>query len=182
MRRIAATAVLVAVWIGLWQQLSVANLLSGTAVAAAILWLFPVITADPSRRPVVRPLRALHFLGYFLVNLAEASAVVAWEIVTPTNRINQGVVAVRIRGASDALVTLVANAISLTPGTLTVEVGRGATVLYVHVLHLRDVDEVRRDVLRLEALAIRAFGGRPALDALRSGDATSHPDGEVDNP
>ena len=58
---------------------------------------------------------------------------------------------------------MVANAISLTPGTLTIEVATDPNVLYVHVLHLHDIDAVRRDVTRLERSVLRAFGTDEAV-------------------
>jgi multicomponent Na+:H+ antiporter subunit E len=157
---------LVAVWVALWEQVSPANVLSGLAVALVVLTLFPV--GDRRRSGTVRPVAAARFLAYFAWNLVEASAVVAWEIVTPRNRINEGIVAIPIRGVSDAVVTVVANAISLTPGTLTLEARRSPAVLYVHVLHLYDVEAVRRETLRLEALAIRAFGPAQVVAALEA--------------
>jgi multicomponent Na+:H+ antiporter subunit E len=64
--------------------------------------------------------------------------------------------------ASDGIVTVVANAVTLTPGTLTVDVHEPGDdtppTIYVHVLQFDDVESVRRDVLRLEQLAVRAFG------------------------
>ncbi|CAN5899339.1 Na+/H+ antiporter subunit E [soil metagenome] len=162
MRLFAGRAVwLLAVWLFLWEDLSFANVMSGSLVATAILLAF--LPRKAERRGRFRPLAALKFLGYFQWKLAEASLIVAWEIVTPRNRINEGIVAVPIRHFSDALTTLLANAISLTPGTLTIEVDREATVLYVHVLHLRSVEEVRRDVDKLEIMAVRAFGSAAAI-------------------
>lgn len=153
---------LVVAWVALWGDPTPANAVAGTAVATGLLLLFP-----PGRRPLVavRPLAALRFAGWFSWKLVEASAVVAWEVVTPRNRIREGVIAVPLRGVAPGLTTLVANAITLTPGTLTLEVRTGPpTVLYVHVLHLRDVDAARREVRHLEALAIRAFAPGHGLD------------------
>ena len=78
-------------------------------------------------------------------------------LVTPRSRINQGIVAVPITGVSDVVITGVANAISLTPGTLTLEVRRDPPTLYVHVLHLRSVEDTRREILYLELLLLRAL-------------------------
>lgn len=164
-KRLLLVAWLVVVWDALWGNLSVANVASGAAVAAFLVALFPPV-GIPSL--TLRPLAALRFLGYFARKLVEANAVVAWEVVTPRNRIREGIVAVPIQGASPALVALVANAVSLTPGTLTIEVGRAPAVLYVHVLHLHDPEAVRRDVRRLERLAVRAFGDAQAVAALGS--------------
>lgn len=149
---------LVVVWIALWGDLTVANALGGAAAAAAVLLAAP--TGGPRRGLALRPLPALRFLGLFLVKLVEANLVVAWEVLTPRNRINEGIVTVPLAQASDALVTLVANAVTLTPGTLTLDVTRSASgvVLTIHVLHLRAVEGVREDVLYLEYLAAQAFG------------------------
>ncbi len=163
---------LVTVWVLLWEQVSAANVLAGLALASLLMVLFPMRPRGIPGR--FRPVAAARFVGYFAWKLVEASIVVAWEVVTPRNRINEGIVAVQIRGVSDTLTTLVANAISLTPGTLTIEVRQQPTVLYVHVLHLRDIDAVRREVQFLELLAIKAFGSAPAVAAAEVGftDAT----------
>lgn len=162
---------LVAVWVALWGSPSWANLVAGSAVGVGLVTLFPA--PEVARTGTVRPLAAARFAAYFAWKLVEASAVVAWEVVTPRNKINQGIVAVPIRGGSDTLVTLVANAISLTPGTLTLEVDDHPPVLYVHVLHLRGVEAVRREVQHLERLAILAFGSPEAVEAARSPKAST---------
>lgn len=143
-------------WIALWGEPSVANLLGGIAASAVLLGVFRVAVRAVPSYPI-RPIAALRFILYFAVKLIEANFVLAYEVITPRNRINEGIVAVPIKGCSDGLITLVANTITLTPGTVTLEVSRSPTVLYVHVLHLRDIEDVRREVLHLEELAIRAF-------------------------
>lgn len=162
-RRLVMTAWLMVVWVALWGDVSAANLMAGFVLGSLLVTVFPLGTRGIPGG--FRPLAAAHFVLYFLWKLVEASAVVSWEVVTPRNWINEGIVAVPIRGVSDTLTTMVANVISLTPGTLTLEIRQGPTVLYVHVLHLRDIDAVRRDVQRLELLAMRAFGSAAAIAA-----------------
>lgn len=154
--RPGAVAWLVVVWVALWERLSAANLLSGTLVALVLLGLFPL--RPSGRQGRFRPWSVVRLLGYFAVKLVEANLVVAWEVVTPRNRIHEGIVAVPVLGASEALTTVVANAISLTPGTLTIEARPEERMLYVHVLHLRSIEAVRIDVARLELHVLRAFG------------------------
>jgi multicomponent Na+:H+ antiporter subunit E len=154
------------VWVALWEEASAANLLSGLAVAVSSLLLFGRHVPQGAGGRL-HPVAAAHFAAYFAWKLVEASALLAWEVVTPRNRIVEGIVAIPVRGVSDTVTTVVANAISLTPGTVTLEVAHDPTVLYVHVLHLHDVEAVRRDVLHLEALAIRAFGSPQAADEAR---------------
>jgi multicomponent Na+:H+ antiporter subunit E len=154
---------LTVLWVLLWGDLSVANVLGGLAVALLVVVVARDVSTAQTSGMRLRPLAALRFAGHFLVELVKANLVLAWEIVTPRNRIHTGIVAVELPGASDGLVTLVADAVTLTPGTLTVEVRREPVpVLYVHVLHLRAVEDVRADVHRLRDLAERAFGSSPS--------------------
>jgi multicomponent Na+:H+ antiporter subunit E len=155
LRRLPATLWLVALWAALWGNLRAPTVLSGIAVAVGVQVVLP--GAMPKPAGAVRPLHFVRFLAYFAYKLVEANLVVAWEVVTPRTRINQGIVAVPITGASDVVITSVANAISLTPGTLTVEVRRDPATLYVHVLHLHSVEDTRRAVLYLELLLMRAL-------------------------
>ncbi|MDP8969099.1 MAG: Na+/H+ antiporter subunit E [Actinomycetota bacterium] len=164
MRRLAELVVMVAVWMGLWRELTLANLLSGVLVALAVLVAFRRQAPPWRLRPLLRPLAALRLLGHFMFKLVEATLVVAWEVVTPTLRVTEGIVAVPTLSSSDVVTTLVANAVSLMPGTVAVEVADDPRVLYVHVLHLRGPESVRREVRRLEELVIEAVGSPEARE------------------
>lgn len=56
--------------------------------------------------------------------------------------------------------------LGLAPGTMPIEVTRDPAVIYLHVLHLHDVEAVRADVNRLAELAVRAFGTPEAVAGL----------------
>ena len=163
---------LVVVWVVLWGDVTPANILGGVLVAALVLAAFP--SAGPRPGITIRPLATLRFLVYFAVKLVEANAVVAWEVLTPSNAgVREGVVAVPVSGASDAVVTVLANAISLTPGTLTLAVHQDPAILVVHVLHLRSVEETRDEVQRLESLILKAFGDPAAAGKPAAGEETT---------
>jgi multicomponent Na+:H+ antiporter subunit E len=161
--RLAVAGWLALVWVVLWENLAVATVLSGLAVGALLLLLFP--RREAGRYDVtIRPLRVLVFLGYFVVKLLEANLVVARTVATPGSaRINEGIVAVPLLGAPGIVLTLLVNAVSLTPGTLVIEVRREPLTLYVHVLHLRTIEQVRLDILRLERLLLLAVGSAESL-------------------
>ena len=168
--RAVRVAVLVMLWLALWSDVSAANLLSGVLLAGAIV--LPFDTGDGGS-VVVRPLHVGRFALHFLYKLVQASFVVARTVVAPRHRINTGVVAVPLRGCSDAVATLIADTITLTPGTLTLEVRRDPLTLFVHALDVRDVEQVQADVRRLEVLAVKAFGPPDAVAALAVDDTTS---------
>ena len=170
MMRVVRVAILVILWLALWSDVSVANLLSGVLLAGAIVTVFD--TWRPGT-VVVRPVHVVRFALHFVVKLVLASLVVARTVVTPRHRVNTGIVDVPLRGCSDAVATLIADTVSLTPGTLTLEVRRDPLTLVIHVLDVRGVEQVRADVRRLEVLAVKAFGPPAAVAGLAVDDMTT---------
>ena len=157
---------LLGIWLLLWGSISAANVISGIVVVVVVLMIIPDVELRLAG-PSVRPIWAARFVGRILIDLVVANAVVTREITSPGSSINTGIVAVPMPYCSDAVLTLVANVLALTPGTMPVEVTRTPPVIYIHVLHLRDVEAVRRDVGHLTDLAIRAFGSAEAVAALK---------------
>ena len=158
---------LAAVWVGLWGAPTPANLLGGLLVAALLVALLP--PPEPAGGNRVRWGALLRYVGFFAVELVRASLVVVWQVLRPGAELRQAVIAVDGLGASDLLLTVVANSISLTPGTLTLEVDRERSVLYVHVLDVggpEGVERARRSIERLERLAVLALGSQDCLDRL----------------
>lgn len=166
-------------WLALWDDLSFANVLSGLAVGAAVLLVAgqsPLLDRDDKHRARFSLRHTLYFAGFVLYKLVEANLYLAWEILTKENKINVGVVAVPLRTESRTAAMAVANVITLTPGTITIESlgSSGAPpVLYVNVMHLHDLDAVRRDLLHIEELSVRAFGSLAAREQLADRRATS---------
>jgi multicomponent Na+:H+ antiporter subunit E len=172
--RLVVLALLVAFWIALWEDPSIANVVGGTLVGGVAMLLAPL---RPRQRGLVfRPVAAVRLALYFVWQLIVASLVVAWEVVTPRNRINEAVVAVTLHCDHPFIITLVANSVSLIPGTLTLEARGDPPTLYVHVLHLKSVAEVRSDLRRFEELAVRALVADPERALAGGGGAVRLPD------
>jgi multicomponent Na+:H+ antiporter subunit E len=162
MRRLLRVLTLTAVWMALWGSATWGHLLGGLVVALLVTVVFPV---PPAGRTRLRPLAAVRFVVVFCSMLVASTIEVAIEVVRPRLALVEGIVAVPLHTADRVLVTLVANCISLTPGTLTVDVSdgtddeSGGLVLYVHALKLGPGSRstVIGAVHRLEARAIAAF-------------------------
>jgi len=148
------------VWIALWGDPSWGNVLGG-AVAALVV-VVAVVQPAP-HRGTIRPLPALRFVVHVAWSLVRATTLVAWEVITPRNRIVEGIIAVPLPHASPTVLLIVANAIGLTPGTVVIEIDDDPCVLYVHVLHLDDIEKVRAELLHLDALALHPFGSAEAV-------------------
>jgi multicomponent Na+:H+ antiporter subunit E len=147
-------------WIALWGDPSWGNVLGGAVVALIVA---AAVVEPGAHRGTVRPLPALHFVLHVAWSLVRATTLVAWEVVTPRNRIVEGIIAVPLPHASPTVLLIVVNAIGLTPGTVVVEIDEDPCVLYVHVLHLTDIEKVRAELLHLDALALHAFGPPEAI-------------------
>ena len=61
------------------------------------------------------------------------------------------------------VLTLISNLLALSPGTMPIEIHWNPVVLYVHVLRLTDIDDVRREILHLTDLTVQAFGSDQAI-------------------
>ena len=163
--RVVIVVWLFVMWILLWGDLNLANVLSGALLVVALVVVFPpeATNDDPI---VLRPLPALSFLAWFSWALIVSNVAVAKEVLAPASRsdIRPAVVACYLRTGSGRLATLVAHAITLTPGTLTIDARGRPAVLYVHVLTFESVEATRADVEDLERRVVRAFGTKEELD------------------
>jgi multicomponent Na+:H+ antiporter subunit E len=111
----------------------------------------------PTRRPVSAltwPLRLARSAALFLVELVKANVRVAYEVLTPGFTMQAGIIAVPTRTRSPLEAVLLANAISLTPGTLTLEVDEDTRVLYVHALYVSSRESFLEEIARLEDLLL----------------------------
>ncbi len=158
---------LVLVWILLWGTWSWANLVSGIAVALVVTVLLPLPAVVGGIR--VRPLPLGRFLGHFLVDLALSGAQVAWQALRPGRQGQSAIVRVRLRTDSDLLLTIIAQTLSLVPGSLVLDLDRVERSIALHLLHVRDsahVERERADVLVVEDRLVRAFGSPEDVAAL----------------
>ena len=150
---------LVLVWILLWGTWSWANLLGGVAVALVVTTLLPLPPVVGGLR--VDPVGLLRFIGSFLVDLARAGALVAWQTVRPRGIGRSAILRVPLRTDSDLLLTVITEAVSLVPGSMVVDLDREAREIGLHVLSVDSHDDLERQrasVLRTEARVVRAFG------------------------
>lgn len=113
-------------------------------------------------RAASRARRILGFTGYFAGRLVVANVVVAREILTPGSGLAPGIVDLPLRCRTPAEIATFANLITLTPGTLTLEIEREPPMLFVHGMHADDPERFRDQLRDLERRLLAAM--RPAAD------------------
>ncbi|QNG21073.1 Na+/H+ antiporter subunit E [Rhodococcus triatomae] len=114
------------------------------------------------------PWRLLGFAGYFGWLLVVSNLTVIRDIATPGSDVQAGIVELPLRCRTDLEITLLANLISLTPGTLTLAVRAGPEhpVLYVHGMYAPEPGAFRRELGDLEARMLRALRRNANVGAL----------------
>ena len=90
-----------------------------------------------------RVLRIPAFVIFFLAELAKANLRVTYDVLTPQHHMVPGIVAIPLDAKSDLEIILLANLITLTPGTLSLDVSDDRTILYVHSMYIDDPDSFR---------------------------------------
>ena len=120
-----------------------AHLLVGIVVAAIVAFMMGDLVIE---RPHLlrQPRRYLYFLFHyvpvFLWEVLKANFDVAYRVVHPGLPIKPGIVKVKTSLRSDLACTLLANSITLTPGTMSVDIDKASAVLYVHWIDVRSQD------------------------------------------
>lgn len=144
-------------WAALTGNFTLTNLGVGFAFGALIMWFAQRAVGTPGY--LYRLWMVLELTLFFLRELFLANIRVAFDVITPQHYMRPGVVAVPLAAKTDAEITLLATLLTLTPGTLSIDVSSDRRVLYVHGMYISDGDETRR--------LIKAGFERRVLEVLR---------------
>lgn len=157
------------IWVLLWGDLSLANLVSGFLLGLLITWVFPLPPIDFHGRFRLWPHTKL--ITILLFDLVRSSFVVAAQAFHFGHTLRNAVVRVDLKTHSDLYLTLTSELVSLVPGSLVMEARRQESVVYLHVMDVRspaDIARARRKVLQAEERVVRSFGSDDEVAALRS--------------
>ncbi len=132
-------------WAALTGEITLANLLIGFALGSAALYvtrpLFPGCD-----RYFTRTFRWIKLVITFLWELVVSSVQVVIDVLTPQHMARPGIVAVPLDVKDEMAVLVLTNYISLTPGTLCLDVTEDCNTLYIHAMFADDPDEIRRQI------------------------------------
>jgi len=110
------------------------------------LWLTrPLFGPSPYFR---RTFGAIGLVVFFLYELVRSSVAVVWDVITPRMQARPRMVRMPLDCSDETEIMLTANLISLTPGTLTVDVAADKSHLVIHAMFAEDPDEVVHDLKR----------------------------------
>src|SRR4029077_12327772 len=125
--------------------------LSGLVLGGALVLAVPGLRRRSTSidRVAPRPVAIARLVGHMLATTVRSNVELTREVLSPASSLRTAVVGVPLPGCSDELLTLISNLLALSPGTMPIELRQDPIVLYIHVLHLRDVEQFRREILHL---------------------------------
>lgn len=160
MSYLALNALLALIWMFLSGDFSTGNLIVGLAIGfLAITLSRPVLGSERSVRGTWGVVR---FVVVFGRELVRSNLQLARDLLRPSLPFEPGFIAFDIRDLDRTRTVVLAHLVSLTPGTLTVDLDDSGDTLYVHTLYAGDPDEVRRGIRRLADLIHGVTGERVA--------------------
>lgn len=133
-----AFAAISVAWALITGGFTVLNLLLGAVVGAAAIYL--VRDRLGARYSLGRTGRIIRLAGLFLYEIFASAVRVGFLVLQPRMRLRPAIVAYPLTARSDAEITLLANMITLTPGTLSVDVSADRRHLYIHAVDCPDRD------------------------------------------
>ena len=157
--RLPSVVWLTVVWVLLWGTFTPASIVGGVLVAVLVAVLFRM--PPTTDRLPLRPLRLLGLVGYLAYDLVVSGAEVSWQVLRHGPRAEGAILAVPLLSSSDRVVTVMANAVSLSPGTMALQLDPAHDVWYVYTLGPRDragVTRARRRVLDMQRRVLAALG------------------------
>jgi multicomponent Na+:H+ antiporter subunit E len=133
-------------WLALTGDYNPVNFVIGFVLGLVMIWLVRQSFSKQSDiyfRFISKIPKLVGFLGYFMFELVRASMRVLFETMTPRHNMVPGIIGIPLDAKSDIEITLLANFITLTPGTLSLDVSPDRETLYVHTMYIDDEDVER---------------------------------------
>ncbi|SPJ33659.1 Na+/H+ antiporter subunit E [Kushneria phyllosphaerae] len=153
MTGLLSNLLLAVAWIALSGDFSMGGMLAGLAFGYLVILLLqnqlPGLQGYGTRLP-----KMISFVFYFLRELFMANFKVAFDVLTPPWHMTPGVIAFELEAKTDFEIAFVANLISLTPGTLSLDISDDRQVLFIHAMFLDDEQTLRGDLREMERRAL----------------------------
>lgn len=137
--RFLTNLLLTFLWVVLTASFTFADFLFGFLLGYFFLWITSMGGGKTKYFRLMPKLIAFFF--FFLYELVKANIQVAYEVGTPKLKMTPGIVAVPLDVKTDFEITTLANLITLTPGTLSLDVSDDNKVLYVHSMYISNRED-----------------------------------------
>lgn len=139
----ATNLILAFVWAALNGGIGLPSLLVGFLIGYLVLFILqPLLGAS---RYCGKLYDGTLLALYFVCELIVSSVKVTWDVLTPTHRSKPALIAVPIEANTDAEITVLASLVSLTPGSLSVDISEDRSHLLVHAMFVEDPEAFKEE-------------------------------------
>lgn len=137
--------ILALLWAGMLGGLSLANIVSGLVLSYFVLHY--TSRGTPGHQSYFGKVpKLLSFLVYYLWELLKSNAMIIVEVLTPGHHMTPGVIGIPLDARTDLEITVLANLITMTPGTLSLDISADRKTLFVHAMYIHNPDDLRADI------------------------------------
>lgn len=144
MNRVFSNVLLALAWVLMSATISIENFIAGLVLGALMISLLP--PKGDEKRYGWKMLKVLSFLGYFTVEVVKANLRLIRFVFGPTAIMRPAIVRVPVNLNSDLAITILANVLTLTPGTLSLDITESRDAIFVHVIDTESPEILRREV------------------------------------
>jgi multicomponent Na+:H+ antiporter subunit E len=131
-------------WVATTGVFTFNNLGLGFIIGFLVLFFTRRIVGAPKYFLKVR--QVIGLILFFLWELVLANIRVAYDVLTPVHFMRPGIIAIPLDARTDAEITILSNLITLTPGTLSLDISADRKVLYMHAMYIDDIESTRRKI------------------------------------
>lgn len=128
----------------LWLALNNVSSLATVAMALVLAIVLPILTFTfwPEPPPQARIIATFRLFCVLLWDILIASIEVAWLVIGPLQHIHSSFVDIPLDIEDPFVGTLLAGIVSLTPGTVSIDIIQSERILRLHMLNVEDKDAV----------------------------------------
>lgn len=127
------------IWVALTGSLYYSNFLFGFLLGFFVLWIMN--KNDDDKRYFYRVPDIIGFAFYFLYEMIVANIQVAYDVITPKYFFRPGIVQFPLEASSDLEINILSMFISLTPGTILLDVSEDKKSIFIHVMYFDSKEE-----------------------------------------
>ena len=143
-KRFLMKVLLTIIWVALTGSFAYLKFLFGFLVSFFVMWIISDDSAD--RKYFTIAFKIIGFFFYFLYEFFKATIQVAIEVMTRKFQMKPGIIKMPLDAKTDLEITILANMISLTPGTLVLDVSEDKKVMYIHGMYMDDKEKFIQEI------------------------------------
>lgn len=140
----ATNLILAFAWATLNGGIGLPSLITGFILGYGVIFVLQPINKDSRYCSML--FDGVKLILFFIWELIVSSLSVTWDVLTPIQKSKPALIAVPLDAATDAEITVLANLVSLTPGSLSIDITQNRSHLLVHAMFVDDPETFKMEI------------------------------------